>query len=262
MIPLLKTEWLKIKNYRTFWILAILFVVSIFGVNYIAYQIQSNRPKDPMAAALIGTPPFQFPEVWQTVSYMSGFLLFIPGLLIITSITNEYSFKTHRQNIIDGWSRWQFIGVKMLLVSIIALASTLIVFFIAICFGLAEGESSFSFHGLGYIGYFFVQALSYTSAALLFGLLLKRSGIAIGLFFVYAVVLENMLAGILNKYAHPAGYFLPLESTDSLIPFPFFRNIVNQYVHRPSPIALGITAAIYLAAYFVICKKKFETQDL
>lgn len=262
MKQLLKTEWLKIKDYRTFWVIAALFVVSIFGINYIAYQIQSNRPRDGMASALIGTPPFQFPEVWQTVSYMSGFLLFIPGLLIITSITNEYSFKTHRQNIIDGWSRSQFILVKMMLVLIIAAAATLLVLLMAMGFGLAEGESSFSFTNIGFIGNFFIQAVSYTSVALLVGLLLKRAGIAIGLFFLYAVVLENMLSGILNKYAHPAGYFLPLESTDALVPFPFLRNLVNQYIHRPPAIALTITALVYLALYFIICKKKFETQDL
>ena len=41
MLHLLKIEWLKLKNYRTFWILSILFLISLFGINYIPYQIHS-----------------------------------------------------------------------------------------------------------------------------------------------------------------------------------------------------------------------------
>jgi ABC-type transport system involved in multi-copper enzyme maturation permease subunit len=266
MLHLLKIEWLKAKNYRTFWILAGLFLVSIFGINYITHEIQSTRHgnagADAAAQMLIGAPPFRFPDVWHTVSYISSFLLFIPGLLLIISMTNEFSFKTHRQHVIDGLSRTEFILSKMMVVVIVALTSTVIVFLTSLAFGLAEGGASFSVEKLQYIGYFFIQALSYSSVALLFGLLFKRSGIAIGIFFLYITVLEGMLAGILNKYAGGIGYFLPLESTDSLIPFPFFKVIVNQFITRPDALYLLIAAVVYLVAYFVIAKKRFETADL
>src|SRR6476620_12789663 len=120
MLHLLKIEWLKVKNYRTFWILGGLFLLSIFGINYIAFSIHEEQSKSAMANAIMGSP-FNFPEVWHTITYMSSFLLFIPGLLMIISITNEFSFKTHRQNIIDGLSRTQFIHVKLASVVILAL---------------------------------------------------------------------------------------------------------------------------------------------
>lgn len=263
MLQLLKVEWMKVRYYRTFWVLSLLYLVSIYGVNYIAYLIQDARPrKNDMANMLIGNPPFQFPEVWQTVSYMSSFLLFIPGLLMIISFTNEYSYKTHRQNIIDGWSRQQFILVKMSLSLIIAIVSTVAVFITAFLFGLFEGGSDISFEKIEYVAYFFVQALSYSAVALLFGLLFKRSGIAIGVFFLYVTVLENLLAGLLNRYVNNIGRFLPLESTDNLIPFPFLRNVVNQFRTVTDPVYLLIASAIYLALYFFICLKKFETDDL
>ncbi len=263
MLQLLKVEWMKVRYYRTFWVLSLLYLVSIFGVNYIAYLIQDARPrKNDMANMLIGNPPFQFPDVWQTVSYMSSFLLFIPGLLMIISFTNEYSYKTHRQNIIDGWSRRQFIFVKMALTLVIAIVSTIAVFITALLFGLFEGGSAFSFEKLEFVGYFFVQALSYSAVALLFGLLFKRSGIAIGVFFLYVVVLENMIAGLLNRYVNNIGRFLPIESTDNLIPFPFLRNIVNQFSETTDPLLLLGFAAVYLALYFFICMRKFETDDL
>ena len=263
MLQLLKIEWMKVKHYRTFWVLSLLYLISIYGVNYIAYLIQDARPKkNDMANLLIGNPPFQFPEVWQTVSYMSSFLLFIPGLLIIISLTNEFSYKTHRQNIIDGWSRKQFIWVKMALTLIMAIVSTVAVFITAFAFGLFEGGSDVSFEKIENIGYFFVQALSYSGVALVFGLLFKRSGIAIGVFFLYAVVLENMIAGLLIRYVYNIGRFLPLESTDNLIPFPFLRQMVDQFRTVTEPGYLLIACTAYLAFYMLLCSRKFQNDDL
>lgn len=261
MLHLLKIEWLKLKNYRTFWILSILFLISLFGINYITYLVQSNRPKDPMSTAIIGSP-FQFPEVWHTVTYMSSFLLFIPGVLMIIAISNEFSFKTHRQNVIDGQSRTQFIVTKMLLAGILALVSTLVVFITAVLFGVFETGSVFSFTGINYVLYFFIQAVSYTMVSLLFGLFFRRSGIAIGVYFLYILVLENLLAGLLNKYVNHVGTYLPLETTDSLIPFPFFRNITSQFYYEPNFTVLLVLSAVYLTAYILVGKRKYETADL
>ncbi|MEO7210101.1 MAG: ABC transporter permease [Chitinophagaceae bacterium] len=264
MLYNLKIEWLKIKNYRTFWILGGLFVISVFGINYIAFAIEhETMQKAPEAGMILGTSRFLFPDVWGTIAYLSSFLLFIPGLLMIISITNEYSFKTHRQNIIDGWSRLDFIYVKLADAVILAMSATLIMFLTAIVFGIsAGGMSTFSFSGSIYIFYFFIQSLSYIAVALLFGILFKRSGIAIGVFFLYAVVIENLVAGILNRYAGGIGAYLPLESTDNLIPFPFLKSVVDQIVKRPDTNYLLIAACIYLVLYFFFSKRKFQTDDL
>jgi hypothetical protein len=264
MLHLLKIEWLKVKNYRTFWILAALFLISIFGINYIVYYVQSTSiPKnDQMVKSIIGTPPFQFPEVWQTVTFITGFLLFIPGLLIIISITNEYSFKTHRQNIIDGLTRTQFILVKMMLVVIIGIISTIITALTALVFGLIEGNAGFSLVNFDYVGDFFVQTISFGGIALLFGVLFKRSGIAIGVYFLFIAVIERMLAAVCNHYFAGVGDYFPLRSSSNLIPFPFFRKIVGGLIHNPETLYLLIASCIYLAIYFFITKRKFETDDL
>ena len=263
MFHLLHIEWLKLKYYRTFWILSILFIISIFGINYITHEILSNDMlKNPSMTFIIGGPPFQFPQVWQTIPYVSGFLLFIPGLLMVISITNEYSFKTHRQNIIDGLSRTEFILVKMLLAVILALISSILVLITTVLFGIAEGGASVSFSGINFIGYFFIQALNYSFVAILFSLLFKRSGISIGVFFLYVVVLENMISGLLNRYTNHIGYYLPLKSANSLIPFPFFRTLTKQFIYIPEVIYLILTVVIYMLFYFFFCKRKFETSDL
>jgi hypothetical protein len=266
MKKLIKIEWMKVKDYRTFWVLSILYLISIFGANLIAFRIQQSifeQEKTKIVAGLfIGNTPYSFPSNWQMTSWLSSFLMFVPGLLVLISICNEFSYKTHRQNIIDGWSRSQFITAKFLFLFIITIISTVVVFIAALLFGFADGHTSFSLNDCQYIGYFFIQCLSYSSAALLIGVLLKRSGIAIGVYFLYATILENSIAGILNRYVNNIGRFLPLESTDNLIPMPFFKSMQRQFLPETSAALLLGISVFYLLAYYVVVKKRFETSDL
>jgi hypothetical protein len=265
MLHLLKIEWLKLKNYRTFWILSALYLISIFGINYIVYRIQENiynaKQAKGMAEMVIGSRPYSFPTVWQMASYVSSYLLFLPGLLLIISITNEYSYKTHRQNIIDGWSRKDFISVKLVLAVILAFLSTLMVFFTALSFGYSSG-SSFDSENMYYLGYFFIQTLAYSMVALLFSILFKRGALAIGVFFLYSLVLENLIAKPLSHYFDGAGRYFPLESTDSLIPLPVFETMQRQISSEPNYSLLLIVAIIYLALFAFLAIQKFEKDDL
>jgi hypothetical protein len=265
MLQRLSIEWMKLKNYRTFWVLGILYLISIFGANYIGYRIQQaiyqEKQAKGMAEMIIGSPPFAFPNVWQMTSYISSFLLFLPGLLMIISMTNEYSYKTHRQNVIDGWSRREFISTKLVTALIAAVISTIMVALTALCFGFIEGEP-FSTEKSIYLFYFFIQALSYTLVGLLFAVLFKRGGLAIGVFFLYALVLENILAGLMNRYMDFSGRYLPLESTDSLVPLPIFEQVQRQIIKAPNYTALLIVAILYIGCYLFFISRKFETDDL
>jgi ABC-2 type transport system permease protein len=265
MLHLLKIEWLKLKNYRTFWILSALYLISIYGINYIVYRIQesiySAKVAKGMAEIVIGSRPYSFPAVWQMTSYVSSYLLFLPGLLLIIFITNEYSFKTHRQNIIDGWSRRDFISVKLVLAVIVAFISTLMVFFTALSFGLSSG-SSFNYDRIYYVGYFFIQTLSYSMVALLFSILFKRGALAIGVYFLYSLVLENLIAKPINHYFNDAGRFFPLESTDTLIPLPAFENVQRRLSEPPNYTVFLIVAIVYLILYTYLSIRKFEKDDL
>ena len=242
-----------------------LYIISNYGVSYIGYLIYRDVSKEVgkngIAKAIIGPSAFAFPEVWPTVTWLCGLLLFIPALLVIISVTNEFSYKTHRQNIVDGWSRRQFISVKLIMVLIISIVSTIIVFLTSMIFGWQEG-SSLSFEKIEFVGYFFIQALSYCTLALLFSLLLKRSGLAIGVYFLYIFVLENLLGGLLGKQIENAGHYLPLNSTDSLIPFPFLRKATHNYIYQPDYSILLPLAAAYLLVYIVFSVRRYQTDDL
>lgn len=265
MLSLLKTEWLKIKNYRTFWILLLLYIFCIFAINYIAHffigKILSDRGSKGMAELIVGISPFSFPDVWKTVSYMSSFLLILPGLLIIILTTNEYSFKTHRQNIIDGWSRKQFIHIKIVLCILLAVISTFFTSITALGFGLSK-TAAFNFNGFHYIGYFFLQALSYNFFALFLAVLIKRGGLAIGVYFIYAAILETLFAGVLSHFFRNSGRYLPLEASDNLIPPPVLENVQKTISSVPDYNTLLIASCIYLMIFYAFSRLRFERDDL
>jgi ABC-2 type transport system permease protein len=261
MLHLLKIEWLKIKNYRAFWIFSVLYLVSIFIITYISWYIEQRTTSEmPETSAIIGDA-FSFPKVWQTVGWLSSWLLYFPGMIIIMLMVNEVNFKTHRQNIIDGWSRQQFIGVKIALVVIFCVLITLINIITCLFFG-SISDTSFTLEGTSYILYIFIQALAYLFFALMLAVLFRRSGLAIIIFFLYGIIFEWLIAALTNFQfkLSPAGYFLPLQASDVLIPIPFGKKVF--YPDTPDTSLLIIAVLAYIALYVFFARKKFLIDDL
>lgn len=259
MLYLLKIEWLKIKNYKAFWIFLGLYLLGLFSINYIAYQFQGEIKKTDLPIELF---PYNFPRVYQTITWVSGWLLYFPGMLMILMISNEYSFKTHRQNIIDGLTRREFIVAKILSGIVLALITTIICFIIAVCFGVIF-STSFSFEGIEYIGYSFLQALCYLFFAMILAVLLRRSGLAMAIFFLYGLIFEQMIGGLVDSKildAHYFWYYMPLQASDVLIPITFGNNVI--YKDAPSATVLIIFCVIYISLYCILSIRKFETEDL
>ena len=98
--------------------------------------------------------------------------------------------------------------------------------------------------------------------ALIFSILFKREALAIGVFFLYSLVLENLIAKPLSHYFNDAGRFFPLESTDTLIPLPVFENVQRQLSDPPNYSLFLVVAIVYLAIYTFIAVKKIESDDL
>ena len=260
MLKNLKIEWLKIKYYKAFWIFMGLYLISIIAINNIAFYIYQQTVKEmPMADALLNNP-YSFPKVWQTVGWTGSWLLYFPGIIMILLASNEFSFKTHRQNIIDGWSRNEFVYTKILLTVCFALTTTIITTITAISVGFASG-SDFSMDGLANIIYIFLQSLSYISLALLLSILFRRSGVALIVFFLYGLIFETIIYGLLNRYVNnQLGYFMPLQPTDVLIPLPFGDKIF--YKNVPGAVTLVITTLVYLSLYWLFIIRKFQKDDL
>ena len=158
---------------------------------------------------------------------MSSWLLYFPGILFIMLLTNEFNFKTHRQNIIDGWKRSQFISVKVIFALVFSTVATLFNFFVALLFGFLSTGSVFSAEGIQNIAYIFIQTVAYITFAMFLAILFRRSGAAIAVFFLFGLIFEWLISILVNFKMEltPLGYFLPLQVTDVMLKINFNKKI-------------------------------------
>jgi ABC-2 type transport system permease protein len=228
MVHLARTEWLKLRGYWAFWVMIGITFLSYPGINTIMYyaylDISSQKNEAGELLGLILGQPFAFPEVWKTTAYFSSFFVFIPAVLVIMLITNEYSYKTQRQNIIDGWSRKEFIFAKLINVLIITILITLIYLAVAVTIGIIntkEVKTVFSSHAKS-IPLFGLQTFAQLSFAFLVGFLVRRAFLALGIFIFWYMIVENITVQWLKFKSNDEGRFLPLEISDRILPPPSF----------------------------------------
>ncbi|MDR2131121.1 MAG: ABC transporter permease [Odoribacteraceae bacterium] len=252
MIHLIHIEILKLRRNPSFLILLALFVLSVVGVNYVAAEIVNGNKE------LEKVIKFTFPEVWKSVAYIASYVLVIPGLMVIMHTCAEYTYRTHRQNIIDGLSRDQYITAKVLFVLGLALFSSGVTFVVAWFIGSLSG-APFSFEGCKYMGYFFIHAVMFLGLALLFALFLKRSAITIGIFVTYWLVIENVAEKYLCKL-DDFGQLVPLGSSEHLLALDAYR-IVSLVHLMPERFYLS-AAVVYIVACYAACYCRYRKQNL
>lgn len=175
---------------------------------------------------------FNFPYIWHFNTYIAAILKFFLAIVIVSMMSNEYSYGTLKQNLIDGMSKREFILSKFLTVVVFALSSTLFVFIMSLILGYSfssYNEISIVFSDLEYLLAYFIKLIGFFSFCLFLGILVKKSAFAIGFLFVWNIF-ESIFKGILNFKVFPEGksaqnitQFLPLESMSNLIVEPFSR---------------------------------------
>jgi ABC-2 type transport system permease protein len=263
----IRVEWLKLKYYRTFWILLAVIAVCIPAFNYVVYDFTDNNFPKVNGVSLLGNP-FSYPNVWKMVPYNAGMLVFMPAILIITLFTNEYSYRTHRQNIIDGWSRSRFIYIKLAEVFLLTLFVTGIVILTCLYFGYLTRkpiQPKTGWTELRFIIYFFMGSLDYSLISIIFALLIRRAGLAMGLFFLYMIVEQFVVSIGRNKYKLDWVNYLPEEATDRLIPNPIGSRMMLPAsqsfweTHIPYYIMAG---TLYIILFIFFITWRFRKTDL
>jgi ABC-2 type transport system permease protein len=264
MLNLFRIEWMKVKSYRTFWVLfggfLILFPVSLyFSAN--RFMASSSSQQEQMLKSWL-TNPFSFPRIWQSSAYFGGLFFIMIGMLFILLITNEVQYRTHRQNIIDGWSRTDFLKAKFSMLLFLVLASTLLVFACGLIIGtLYSGTNDGAVtDGIHYVGYFALMATMYLVVAYLIAMLIKRTGLSIIIYFAFVCIVDNILWLVLTLRGSQIGYFLPLETTDSLVPNPFKPIALER--RTATDIELIIAAVVYILLFCYIIRSYFMKIDL
>lgn len=232
MLRLLKIEFHKLRYNKASKILSIIYFGLLTSIALIAaIKFEFGDFKLHLADAGI----FNFPYIWHFNTYIAAILKFFLLLVIVSMMSNEYSYKTLKQNLIDGLSKKEFILSKFYTVIAFALISTLFVFIVSLILGLFYSdfdEFSIIVSDLDYLLAFFVKLVGFFSFGLFLGILVKRSAFAVGAMFVWLII-ESMFKGYLYwqfQSAENTGekvdaimQFLPLEAMANLIKEPFSR---------------------------------------
>lgn len=263
MKQLMAIEWLKIKKYRTFWVIMLLFGLLLtlwnLGVQTGLIRLGGNGMN-----LLAGSNSFG--GIWSSVCYYTSNFVLFPAIFIIISVTNEYQFRTNRQNVIDGWTRLQFFHAKWFLMNSLALTVTIFVFLLGLLVGLVTG-ASFAYIGdnIEKLVYMLILCANYFGFALMISVFVKRSGLAIGILLLYCMILESMLhLFFFFKLQKPfLDLFLPLQSSDELLPSATFDAVLKagQFGSQPPMYVYAIVSCVWICIYYLIARRKLMRSD-
>lgn len=228
MIRLLHIEFIKLWNNRASKVLIISYfalLTSIALVAAIKFDI------GPIKFHLADQGIFNFPYIWHFNTFITAFFKLFLAIVIVSMMSNEYSNKTIKQNLIDGLSKKEFILSKFLTVISFSLVSTIFVFVVSLILGLSYSdfnELSIILTDLEFLLAFFVKLMGFFAFCLFLGILVKRSAFALG-FLILWQILEGIIRGIIRWKLFDGDTtdaimgFFPLQAMFNLIDEPFSR---------------------------------------
>ena len=208
---LLRNEFIKTRRRKAFWVATLVFtglMTLIFGSMFTQGMRKQGR-------AL--TLPGAWGEIFGGPGVMAAF--FAAAVLILL-VSSEFTWRTARQNVIDGLSKEEFFGAKLTLLPGVALLFFVVTFLIGGGFALAgtiaKGALATDSALLrpadaALMGGAAIGLLGWASLGFLFGITIRSSGSAIGAFFLYFIVEQilGQMAGALGPAAALAGRFAP-----------------------------------------------------
>jgi len=257
MIRYLTTELRKLFPHRTFWLFLLLYMGLLLLLLFSASQVQINNQA-------IGDNLYQFPDIWATLTYIASNFNLLLGILFITLITDEYAFRTIRQQVIDGLFRSDIILNKFGVVLSVGSFCSLYVFGLGLVFGLQHTPAATPakvFSGSLHVVYYLVQALGYMSIAVFFAFLIRRNGLAIIAYLVYTKIIEPLIhwqiPDELDKY-------FPMKVFSSLTPMPgreVFETITGPTMQL-SPQQAVLPALTYILLFYLLSFLLLKMRDL
>ena len=229
MLRLLNIELQKLKYNRSAKVISIVYFVLITFIALIA-SIEFSFGSVNFRVADQGI--FNFPFIWHFNTYVAAILKIFLAIVIVSMMSNEYSYRTLKQNLIDGLSKKEFVLSKFITVIGFAIISTLFVFIVSMILGLIfsdYNEIGIIFSDMEYLLAYFIKLVGFFSFCLFLGVLVKRSAFAIGFLVVWWII-ESIVYGLLKwqffkgtNIAENVSQFFPLEAMSNLIKEPMTR---------------------------------------
>ncbi|MFK5855604.1 MAG: hypothetical protein QM503_05700 [Bacteroidota bacterium] len=272
MIRSLKLEWLKVKHYRVFWVLMIMYLVALLiiaSAGGIFLEWLKRMGADFQGIDPTMLPIFDFPDVWQNIAYLGSYVKVFAAFIVIISVNNDLTYNTLRQNIIDGFSKKEYIMSKMSMILSMALVSTLFLFVAGLINGIIYSHVwglEYIFDELEFIAAYFYEIVVYCTLAFLLALLIKKAGFVIVALLLYTIMFEPIAVAILENAPYfkdgiwpEIVQFFPIKSLNNLITVPFGRYIFMEIEDNVSISAVAITFGwfvIFMSSIVYILNKR------
>jgi len=181
---------------------------------------------------------FNFPYIWHFNTFVASLLKIFLAIIIVSMMSNEYTYKTIKQNLIDGLSKKEFIASKFLTVVLFSLVSTGFVFVTSLILGSIYSdytEIGIVFSDLRFLVAYFIKLLGFFSFCLFIGILVKRSAFALG-FLILWQMFEGFTRGMIRWKLFDGDTtdaimgFFPLNAMFNVLKEPFTRLSAVQSV--------------------------------
>jgi len=204
---------------------------------------------------------FEFPMIWDYQAYVNHHLIYVLlGYFVIYSICNEISTKTMRQNIITGYTKKEYFLAKLSSYAVISLIATTVFFVSSIILGLVHTEGadlSLIFDNRWLPMRYFICCMGFMTFAMFVSFLVRRSGIAMFLYFSFIIVIEQLLRALFIYVTESpeASRWFPLNVYEDLLPNPIYRvdgffKIFDRSVELVLPQEYATLAALVYVSIF------------
>lgn len=222
MKKLFQIEFAKTLNYGPVKILIPLHILFFFLGFFAIPRIQIDFP------FLSVIPLYQFPHVWNFVSWVGGYYNLMLVLLVIMLTSLEFGNKTYKHQIIFGLSRKELFLQKVMLAAILSLYVIVLIFITVMISGLMYSYKitpSIIFDRSWILLASFLQTFIWLMLGVLFALLFKNMILSVLIFGFYRVFFEPIVRSLLEK---ESSWYFPTKFVTKLTPEPDVLNIVKE----------------------------------
>ncbi len=235
MKRLLQIELIKLWNNRASKTLIYGYFILLTGIALIA-AIKFDI--GPIKFHLAEQGIFNFPYIWHFNTFVAALLKIFLAIIIVSMMSNEYTYKTIKQNLIDGLSKKEFIASKFLTVVLFSIVSTVFVAVISLILGSIYSdytEWGIVFTDLRFLVAYFIKLVGFFSFCLFIGILVKRSAFALG-FLILWQMFEGFTRGMIRWKLFDGDTtdaimgFFPLNAMFNVLKEPFTRLSAVQSV--------------------------------
>lgn len=265
----MRKMWKRPATWVTLGIFGLITVADLIG----EYRRARRNPDD----------PFFLPDAWSLIlgeEVMVGFIF--ASVLVILLVAAEFSWRTARQNVIDGLSKTQWYWAKVLLIPVLVALFLALRVAVGGSFALAGtdlsvGAELFGNAQLSALAGMFVTGLGFASLALFASVAIRASGPAMAVWFAWFAFGERLVVGGLGALfegLRPILKWAPIMTFSRLRDYvqydpEAFRRAAERAVEHELPVpeleALGPAFAgsfLWIAALLVFGWLRYRKRDL